>query len=513
MLSESVESKSPSQVSRPWPHWSILLPLLLIYLALASYGLDHQSLWTDEILSVRDAASASTIWKKGQGPLYFALLHVWKNVTDADWGLRALSVMIGALAVCLFYATCTTLFNQRVTLFGTLLFATSPFVIWYSQEVRYIILMLATALLAMLTFRRLVNRGGLALWCTYGGATIIAYASFVTNIFLPLVQGLYLLWSPSRRRMLGKWLVCMVLVSIPFGIWAGNKLAKTVEVNSTTTGQQTVSINPKKLDRGPAARAFSPLMLPYTFFALSAGFSQGPSVFDLHQSQSFATVLPHMPILVSIGIPFIILSITGFIAIWHQPDVGKLLSLWMFVPLCSVFVMAFVVTNLGFNVRYTAMILPAYLMILASGIAWFRRLAVQLIFLAAILCSNGLSLANYYTDPYYAREDSRSAVQYLMEVYQAHDGILMVGSNIGFSYYSKGSLPFEQLDLRKSKDLDVKAALQRIVQDYHRLWVVEIRPWARDPKGKIKAALDDMYDRTGQKDFPGVVIRSYHIAP
>ena len=512
MLSEISEKQSPDQVSRPWPHWSILLPLLLIYLALATFRLDHQSLWKDEILSVRDSSSVSTLWKKGQGPLHYALLHVWRNVTDSDAGLRMLSVMIGALAVCLFYATCTTLFNQRVTLFGTLLFATSPFVIWYSQEVRYIILMLATALLAMLMFRRLVDRGGLGRWCTYGVALILANASFVTNLFLPLAQGLYLLWSPSRRQMLGKWLVCMVLVSIPLGVWGANKFSWMVEMRTTTAGQQTVSINPKKLDR-PAANIFSPLMLPYTFFAFSAGFSQGPSVQDLHQSRSLAMALPYMPILVSIGILFSILFITGLISIWHQPDVGKLISLWMFIPLCCVFVMAFVVTNLGFNVRYAAMVLPAYLLVLASGIAWFRHLAVQLIFLTAVLCSNGLSLANYYTDPYYARADARSAVQYLTEAYQAHDGILMVGSNTGFNYYSKGSLPFEQLDLRNAKDLDVRAALQDITQHYDRLWVIEIRPWERDPKGKIKAALDDMYDRIGQKDFPGVVIRSYHIAP
>lgn len=512
MLSEIREKQSPSQASRPWPHWSILLPLLLIYLALASYRLDHQSLWKDEILSVQDSSSVSTLWKKGQGPLHFALLHVWKNVTDSDAGLRVLSVMIGALALCLFYATCTTLFNQRVTLFGTLLFATSPFVIWYSQEVRYIILMLATALLAMWSFRRLVDRGGLPLWFTYGGAVILANASFVTNIFLPLVQGLYLLWSPSRRQILGKWLVCMVIASIPFGIWAGNRLFKTVEVSPTATGQQSISIDPKKLSRG-AANTFSPLILPYTFLTLSAGFSQGPSVQDLHQSKSFATLSPHIPILVSIGILFAIPFITGLIAIWRQPDVGKLLSLWLFVPLCGVLVIAFVITDLGFNVRYSALILPAYLMILASGIAWFRRLAVQLIFLAAILCSNGLSLANYYTDPYYARADARSATHYLMEVRQANDVILVVGSTRGVTYYSKGNLPFEQLDIRDSQDLDVRAALQEITQDYDRLWVVEIRPWERDPKGQIKAALDEMYDRSGQQDFPGVIIRSYHIAP
>ncbi len=174
--------------------------------------------------------------------------------------------------------------------------------------------------------------------------------------------------------------------------------------------------------------------------------------------------------------------------------------------------MAFI-TNLGFNVRYTAMALPAYLLIVASGMAWFRRWGVQLTLLAAVLCSNGLSLANYYTNPYYARADVRAAVAYLTEVRQAHDVILAVGSTRALTYYSKGDLPFEELHVRNTADLDLTATLQGMTQNHKRLWVIEIRPWERDPKGNIKAALDRMYDRLEQKDFPGVAIRSYRLAP
>ena len=130
MLSEIVETPPASQDRRSWQHWPVLLPLLALYLILACYGLDHQSLWKDEILSVRDASSASAIWNKGQGPLYFAILHVWKYVTHSDFGLRLLSVLIGAIGVCLFYVVSSLLFNRRVALYGTLLFVTSPFVIW-----------------------------------------------------------------------------------------------------------------------------------------------------------------------------------------------------------------------------------------------------------------------------------------------------------------------------------------------------------------------------------------------
>ncbi len=512
MLSETVERTAPSQVSQPESHWRTLLPILILYLILASYGLDHQSLWKDEVLSIRDASSAATMWKKGHGPLFFALLYVWKQVTSSEFGLRLLSVLIGALGVCLFYVTSTTLGDRRATLFGTLLFATSPFVIWYSQEVRYIILMLAATLLAMYTLRRLADNAGAARWFAYGGALIFAIASFVANVFLPLAHGLYLLWSPSRRRMLGKWLVCVMLVSIPFGVWAVSKVSKTVEVTTDNANEQRVSINPKKLSRGRGSvSTFSPAILPYTFFAFSAGFSQGPSVHDLHQSQSLATVMPHIRTLVLLGALFGVLFIVGLAAIWQRADVGKFLSLWLFVPLGSVLVMAFI-TNLGFNVRYAAMALPAYLLIIASGIAWFRQRAVQLVLLAAVLCSNGVSLANYYANPYYARADARAAVQYLTDMRQAHDTMLVVGSRRAFNYYAKGNLPFAVVD-HDTDDIDVPVTLQRLTQGHERLWVVDLRPWERDPKGHIKAALEHLYPLLEQKNFPGVTIRSYRIIP
>jgi uncharacterized membrane protein len=484
---------------------------LVIYLALASYRLDHQSLWKDEILSIRDAASATTIWHKGHGPLYFALLHVWKPLTDSDLGLRTLSVLLGALALCLFYATCTTLCNRQVTRWATLLFATSPFVIWYSQEVRYVILMLATSLLAMYTFRRLREHGGWSQWPVYGSALLLALAAFIANVFLLLTHGLYLWCSPSRRQMWRSWLLCVVLISLPFGVWGMQKFAHTVDVSTTATGQQSVSIDLKKLSRG-AAKAFSPVVLPYTFFAFSTGFSQGPSVHDLHQSQSFAMVRPYIITLVSLGLLFGALFLAGLVAIWRQPDVGILLTLWMFVPLFGVLAMAFA-TNLGFNVRYTAMTFPAYLLIVASGMAWFRHRVVQLILLVAVLYSNGLSLAHYYTDPYYARADARAAIQYLTEVRQARDVILAVGSTRALTYYSKGNLPFEVLDARQAEDRDLQTALRHLIRDCNRLWLIEIRPWERDPQGKIKAALDRAYKRIEQKHFPGVAIHSYQVAP
>jgi mannosyltransferase len=510
VLSEGAVAEHISQ-GRQWRlHLGILLPILLMYLLLAFYAIDRQSLWLDEILSIRDAASTASIWKKAHGPLYFALLHVWMQVGTSELALRTLSVLLGAVAVCLFYATSATLFSRRVTILGTMLFATSPFLIWYSQEVRYITLMLATALLTMYTFRQLLARGRPGWWLAYGSAMILAVAAFVTNILLPLVQGLYLLWSPAHRPLLRKWLVCQVLIGMLFFLGSGGKFLRRMMVTTTVNGQQTTFVEPKRLASG-TPKEFTPAVIPYTFFTLSAGFSQGPSIYELHLSRSVAALLPHTPTFVSLGLLFGGLFLVGLLVIWRYPDMGKFLTLWVGLPVLGVLGIS-ALTNFAYNVRYVAMVLPAYMLVLAAGITWFRRPVVQVILLGAILVSNGLALANYYFNPYYAREDARATAQYLESVIQPRDIILVVGSSTALRYYAQGKLPLVSLGKLRKTDQPAER-LWELTKDYDRLWLVEIRPWAKYPAGKVKAALDKMHGLTEHKQLPGVNIYAYQFLP
>ena len=278
-------------------HLSTLLPLLLLYLALACYRIDYQSLWLDEVLSVKAAASTASAWRKFHGPLYFLLLHAWRHIGSSELVLRLLSVLFGVVAVCLFYTTCSAILSRRATVLGTTLFVTSPFFIWYSQETRYITLMLATTLLTIYTFLQLSAHGRLWWWLAYCGAVVLALFSFVTNIFLLLAQGVYLVWSPTRRPLLRTWLVCLILILVPFGWKVSGRFSRAVVVQTTISGEQRVTLDPKRL-RSATSKEFTPMMIPYTFFAFSAGYSLGPSVRELHISRSLETLMPHAPILI-----------------------------------------------------------------------------------------------------------------------------------------------------------------------------------------------------------------------
>src|SRR5215204_5005380 len=213
-------------ISQGWgwrQHLRTIIPIVGVFMVLAFYGIDRQSLWEDEYNSLwRVTASKYPVWKDGHGFLYFTLLNLWIHLGTSELVLRSLSVLIGALAVCLTYALATELLNRRAAIFGTVLFATSPFFIWYSQEARYVTLVLAATLLSMYAFHRVISRPTFVCWLGYGAATLLAIFSFLPSLLLPVVQGFYLLGCPSRRFLLRKWIVCQFLVLTLFGWWFVN---------------------------------------------------------------------------------------------------------------------------------------------------------------------------------------------------------------------------------------------------------------------------------------------------
>jgi uncharacterized membrane protein len=491
-------------------HLSILLPLLLLYLALACYRIDYQSLWLDEVLSVKAATSTVSALKKHHGPLYFLMLHAWTHIGTSELVLRLLSVLLGVVAVCLFYATCSAVLSRRVTVLGTLLFVTSPFFIWYSQETRYITLMLVTTLLTIYTFLRLSVHGRPRWWLSYCGALVLALCSFVTNVFILLAHGVYLLGSPARRPLLRKWLVCLLLILVPFGWWVSGRFSQAMVVKTTASGEQRLTLDPKRL-RGATPKEFTPMMIPYTFFAFSAGYSLGPSVRELHVSRSLETLMPHAPILITIGGLFGGLFLIGLGAIWRQPDVGRLLTLWVAVPIIGTLGVS-VFTNMAYNARYVSMVFPAFVIILAAGIVSFRRPVMQKAVMVAVLAVHGIALANYYFNPVYAREDTRAATQYLESEVGPRDVVLGVGNVTGLKYYSGGNLPSARLRKQPKSNSSMVDQVLQLSKNHDRLWLVEIRPWQQDPTGKVKAALNVAYDLIEQKQFPGVDIYCYRLA-
>jgi hypothetical protein len=249
--------------------------------------------------------------------------------------------------------------------------------------------------------------------------------------------------------------------------------------------------------------------IPYTFFAFSVGLSLGPSLKELHESRSLDLLLSHSWIIVSTAVLFASLFVLGVRGLLEDKDRASFFLLWLGVPVIGAFTVATLMTYHVYNTRYVALVLPAYFIILAAGLAGIRRPRIRVFLLASLLIVNSVSLYNYYFDSRYSREDTRSAAQYLEAATGSGDIILVVGQPRALRFYYRGELPVETIDARDRKGDLVAGKLRELISQSNRLWLVEIRSWQRDPKRIVKATLDNLASRLDHRRFSGVDIYSY----
>jgi hypothetical protein len=136
---------------------------------------------------------------------------------------------------------------------------------------------------------------------------------------------------------------------------------------------------------------------------------------------------------------------------------------------------------------------------------------VQTAAVVAVLLVHGLSLANYYFDPRYSREDARSAVRFLLESAQPTHPILVVGNELPLQYYSSGRLPLVSWGRTVIDDQSALLAHLDQLRLQPELWLVTIRPWEDDPQGLLKAALDARHRLIERQSFPGIEIYAYRL--
>ena len=511
---EAVNLKTTS-VERAWHQYMTgLAPIVVLYLAFAFYRLDNQSFWTDEAFSVNQRFLAGPIWTDLNriSPLYFILLGLWsKLVGTTEFALRTLSIFLGLVAICITYFIGYRLFDRRTAVFGAILLASSPYFIWYAQEVRYIALVLMTSLVMSYSFHRAISCGSWKWWLSYGATSLLALFSLVTIVLLVAAHGLFILCRASYRPMLRKFMAFQVPALLIFAIWFGFR-SGLPNITAVLTKVPTVTWHEPTRSREILPVSDLVGIIPYTFYAFSVGFSLGPSVRELHVSRSIGTLMNHAPTLMTVGVLFVTVFVFALNRLWQNRDAGMFLFLWLSVPILGTYLLGTLTTFHEYNTRYAAMSLPAYMLILAAGIAAFPRPRIRLALLASVLIVNGVSLLNYYFDSEYAREDARSTAEHLTSEASSGDVILTTGNSPALRYYFKASLPLIPIDRQTSKnELLVTDKLRQLSNKHDRIWLVEIRRWETDPKGNVKATLEKRARREKHKSFPGVEVYLYQI--
>lgn len=233
-------------------------------------GLEARSLWLDEATSLSIAAQSFGNIISGTGfdrhtpPFYYLLLHLWLSPLDDNiWNLRLFSVFFDIINVALLFTVVRKLLDSRTALLAGVIWAVSPYTVYYAQEGRMYSLLVTLVLICTL-FALKVRDGRFSALDSLLLAVSAAAGLYTHYYFALAFAALSLAVLPEYRRHRAdvlRWLAACVVAGIAFIPWIG------VVIQLAGSG-------------GQSFRTFTFAVLPYTLFRFAAGYGVFAFQFD-----------------------------------------------------------------------------------------------------------------------------------------------------------------------------------------------------------------------------------------
>jgi hypothetical protein len=181
-----------------------------------------QSYWADEALTVHELHMgfgpmlSAVTHAETTPPLYFILAWAWAHLFGTgEAALRSLSAIAGVIVVPITYLCGRELVSRRAGIIAAAFAAVNPFLIWYSQEARAYMLLIALAGASFLWFiraERRPSRANVAWWAIFSA---LALATHFFAGFLVAPEALWLLWRTRSGFVLA---ACAVLAAVQLAL-------------------------------------------------------------------------------------------------------------------------------------------------------------------------------------------------------------------------------------------------------------------------------------------------------
>jgi mannosyltransferase len=189
--------------------------------------IDTQSYWADEALTAYEAGLPYgamlnvVLHVETTPPLYFVLIWFWGHIFGTGAvSLRFVSTLAGIAVVPLAYLCGRDLASRQAGLIAAAFVTVNPFLIWYSQEARAYMLLVALSGASFLWFSRArldPSRRNLVWWALWSSLALMTH--FFAG-FLVAAEALGLLWS-ARTRLVGAAVAVVAVVEaamLPFAL-------------------------------------------------------------------------------------------------------------------------------------------------------------------------------------------------------------------------------------------------------------------------------------------------------
>ena len=184
----------------------LLVGITVLAAVLRFVNISSQSYWVDESQAVHElhltfgamlSAWSSYEWNP---PLYLLIAWPWAKVFGTgEVGLRSLSALLGVAVVPLIYMCGRELVSRRAGLMAAAFAAVNPFMIWYSQEAREYMLLVALCAASLLFFARAWNRPSTREIVWWFAFSALALLTQYFAGFLIAAEGLLLVYRTRGR--------------------------------------------------------------------------------------------------------------------------------------------------------------------------------------------------------------------------------------------------------------------------------------------------------------------------
>jgi len=471
-----------------------------IALSLRFYRLGHENFWIDEIYQIQVASQSIqdivlnykpyvSQGKTDQAPLSFLVTHFFVSPENPEWMARLPSAVFGTLEVLALFIFGAQLFSYRVALLAAIFMTLSPLHLWYSQEARWYAQWSFITTVSYIALLNTWKSGRTSTWIIYGLLILANIYTFIFSFFVIVSQTISVWRLHHLKGRKTRFLVNYMCLHFLLACAA----LPVLWVIFAQVGGSTGTTRPTELSN-----------LPYTFFAYSVGFSSGPTLGELHALPSVSNVVTEYPSILILFIVYFPVLILGMRKVIQDSLPSAVLIPWLFgLPVLAFLVGVF--SNISYNVRYTYAALPAYLLILAAGaLSSKSNIAKSGIIAAVLLCSLS-SLAKFYWDSLYDKENIRAATAYLEEKSIDGSSVLSVGQIGRAVKYYGDHFDMVSIDTNKCNgETDREDPLrQRSMYSSKAIWVITGRDW----NNRVAACLDRLSQShavTDHQSFSGI---------
>jgi uncharacterized membrane protein len=474
---------------------NLLLILILIFAFLIRLIAIDQSLWLDEAIQAYSASNFGlwdllTKYMPGDfsPPLYHLIIWFWAKVFGlGELSLRFPSIIFGVLSVLLVFNFLKNYLvkktNQTYLVIGTLVFATAPLLIYYSQEARMYQLACFLGLWSMLSFYNffILKKGK---YWPYLLSTSLMFWSHYLVWFLWPTQLLILFFTAKKELKLNLKKLLIPLLSIilllpillsqlKVGLGASDDLI--VWKNLSTFSFHQLLLIPAKIIAGRVSLDLNLV----TFLSLA------------------------IPLLLWLFIVF--KDIVSYknqkleVNLKQKKETLFFLS-WLILPILMGIILSFKIAI--FTYFRFLFIVPAFYFLLILAASKLKQKKGILILLLFLIINVVFSLS-YFVNSNYHREDWRNLVAYVDEQNLSKNVVILDSVSRPFWYYDQGE--HNLVDYAEVEDIRFEKSV----------WLIKYAQPIFDSENKIENILINDYGfiELKEKHFQGNLIIKYLVNP